>query len=364
MAGINDTLTGIDRLLAINALHTQQFEDAAPDRRSYRANHPTEIGVFKCMDGRLHLPVMTNTALGIIQPWRNIGGKFNLGWPALQPTVLEWTDYAFSKGRWCLVVTTYHFARGSEGEDREKVLHRGCKGFDYDTEAARQSSLDLKQQFDELFHGHMVYALQCGIDTDLDALLVHGEDGTVLDMGTLEDTSEENLRSQFEVHSPSMPGAIVRDLIPLLQRNASRVKQIKDAKRPVIEVEHREWILATGRGFDSLHEPNAALIIGPFDPDWDQAIATAAKLLSDNIRFNRIDPTRGLVLWASAPYRDYAAYKRRAAEVKARYLSSRAFSIIQKGFPELLPHLRTLTTTVDLNRRTLDVLDSTETQVA
>ncbi len=32
------------------------------------------------MDGRLNGSLFTGTALGIIQPCRNVGGKFNLGW--------------------------------------------------------------------------------------------------------------------------------------------------------------------------------------------------------------------------------------------------------------------------------------------
>lgn len=43
-------------------------------RRNYRHLHRTQIGCLKCMDGRLNLPVITNTPLGIIQPFRNLGG--------------------------------------------------------------------------------------------------------------------------------------------------------------------------------------------------------------------------------------------------------------------------------------------------
>jgi hypothetical protein len=42
------------------------------------------------MDGRLNLPVMTQTAVGIIQPFRNLGGKFDLGWPFFQATLETW----------------------------------------------------------------------------------------------------------------------------------------------------------------------------------------------------------------------------------------------------------------------------------
>ena len=55
----------IEFLLNHNELQSAQFCDpnVALERRLRRKIHPTEIGVFKCMDGRLNLSVMTNTPL-------------------------------------------------------------------------------------------------------------------------------------------------------------------------------------------------------------------------------------------------------------------------------------------------------------
>ena len=50
-------------------------------RDLYNAKHNTALLALKCMDGRLNLPVATNTPSGIIQPFRNLGGRFDLGWP-------------------------------------------------------------------------------------------------------------------------------------------------------------------------------------------------------------------------------------------------------------------------------------------
>jgi carbonic anhydrase len=73
---------GIQNLIDLNKEHSRLFSDpgTAAARRQYRAQHPTEIGSLKCMDGRLHLPVATKTPLGIIQPWRNVGGKFDIAY--------------------------------------------------------------------------------------------------------------------------------------------------------------------------------------------------------------------------------------------------------------------------------------------
>ena len=46
------------------------------------------------MDGRLNLALMTETPPGIVQPFRNIGGKFDLGWPYFGILMREWVDYA------------------------------------------------------------------------------------------------------------------------------------------------------------------------------------------------------------------------------------------------------------------------------
>jgi hypothetical protein len=51
-------------------------------RVTHRQAHPTEIAAFKCMDGRLDLARITMPP-GIVQPFRNVGGHFNLGWPFL-----------------------------------------------------------------------------------------------------------------------------------------------------------------------------------------------------------------------------------------------------------------------------------------
>ena len=85
------------------------------------AEHPTLVAVMKCMDGRIHIPWATQTPLGIIQPFRNLGGIFDLGWPylgeALNTTFLK----AVSKGRRVLLLITYHYSKDTP--------RRGCAGF-------------------------------------------------------------------------------------------------------------------------------------------------------------------------------------------------------------------------------------------
>jgi carbonic anhydrase len=49
--------------------------EASMARERHRARHPTAIAVLKCMDGRINIPIATNTPPGIIQPFRNLGAS-------------------------------------------------------------------------------------------------------------------------------------------------------------------------------------------------------------------------------------------------------------------------------------------------
>ena len=144
-------------------------------RKRYLATHPTAIMVLKCMDGRINLAVATRTPMGIIQPFRNLGGMFNLGWPHLGEMLTGHVMDVVSAGRRALILITYHFSRGD--------ARRGCAGFGFDTQAAIAHVLEVKAQVEYTFgaaHG-TVYPIVCGFETDEDALILHGADGLRLD---------------------------------------------------------------------------------------------------------------------------------------------------------------------------------------
>lgn len=340
--------TGTDYLLDLNARHSRAFIDLAMERRRYRGEHPTEIAALKCMDGRLHLPVMTRTAVGIIQPFRNLGGKFDLGWPFFQATLDQWAQYSISRGRHCLIFVTYHFARGD--------IHRGCRGFNYDTNAARDTAIKLKNQFERIYGKGAVVPIVCGIETDLDALILHGEDGRVIDLAEVkEGLSGLELESMLRSLYPSMPERIFKDIIPLVEGNIKHSRMIRASNRPIEDAEHKEWVLGVGRGFDWLHAINTAFIVGPFDPNLFDAIATAAVLLKGNIDDGRVTPS-GIVLMTSAAYRQIGPEYELAKE-KARFLSKFALDVIKAKVPDLVPHLNILTGCTDLNTRKFEVLE-------
>ena len=216
----------IEFLLEHNRKQSTSFcsPDATLARRQYRSVHPTEIGALKCMDGRLHLPVITNTPLGIIQPFRNIGGKFDLGWPFFGESFKGWVDYAVNRGRDCIVFVTYHWSRGD--------IHRGCRGFNYDLEATKVFTAKLTSEIEEVFGvGHVVvYPIQLGIETDVDGLVFHGK-GNPLDLSNLEETSSNFLQKELRRLYPDMKVQMLEDLMPLLLGNIEHIAEIRASNR-------------------------------------------------------------------------------------------------------------------------------------
>ncbi|MEK7639848.1 MAG: hypothetical protein AAB424_01780 [Patescibacteria group bacterium] len=320
--------------------------DVTLARRQYREIHPTEIAALKCMDGRLNLPFITHTPVGIIQPFRNIGGQFDLGWPFFGELVNDWVRYAISRGRNCVILVTYHWSAGEK--------HRGCKGFAYDTHAARVYTEKLRGQVETVFGtAHtVVYPIQVGIETDSDALVLHGVNAQVLDLATVDKTlTDEALRVQLQQLYPDMQWQMLNDLLPLLRGNLEHIAQIRAANRPIAEAEHKEQILAIGRGFDWLHLPNKALIIGPFSYNLGQPLATAAKILLDNLQAGRIPKAEGVALLTSGAYRDEAGPEKHLAVEKAKSLSLFAQETIRAEVPELMPNLHVLAGILNMNTR-------------
>src|SRR5665213_3091671 len=274
---------GIDYLLDLNDRHSRLFSSPSKqgERRLYRSQHKLEIVAYKCMDGRLNLSVMTGT-LGLITPLRNVGAKFRLGWPHFRDVVVDQYEYALREERSVLTIATYHYSRGDK--------HRGCAGFEKDTDAARAFASDLKDQHVGVFgQGKSFYTILLGIETDLDALVLHGEDeSVVVDLATVTDSSYQNIQALLGSLYPSMSKEMLEGFLPFVQGNVEHIKEVRAANRPLVDIVHREWVLAFGRGFDWFHEPNTAIIVGTFDPELRAPLATAAHLLLENLQLGRI----------------------------------------------------------------------------
>ena len=120
----------IDWLVDLSKQHSAVYctPEAYLSRKRYSTKHPTMVIALKCMDGRIHLPYATKTPLGIIKPFRNIGGMFDLGWPYLGEVLYNTVNNAIEDSQRVLMIITYHFSKGDQ--------KRGCAGFNHDCNAA------------------------------------------------------------------------------------------------------------------------------------------------------------------------------------------------------------------------------------
>ncbi|MBU0752592.1 MAG: carboxysome shell carbonic anhydrase [Gammaproteobacteria bacterium] len=322
-------------------------------RERYLAEHPTAIAVLKCMDGRINIPVATNTPVGLLMPFRNLGGMFDLGWPHLGEMLAHHVQRMVSSGRRVLFLITYHYSKGDP--------KRGCAGFNYDTEAAIAHTYQIRRQVEHIFGGAhgTVYPLVCGFETDEDTLVIHGADGHKLDLCEIPTADRGTLAPKLAALLPDMPAQMRADLLPLLHGNLDRIEQVRAQNRRgerALDIEHREWMICLGRGFDFLHTPNLALIIGPYSPNLDVPIRTAASIIGANMAAGRI-PSDGFLLLASVPY-DEIGVDRARAELKSRFLSKFAADVIAADHPELAGKMAMRTTLLDWRSRRLEALSS------
>ena len=114
-------------------------------------------------------------------------------------------------------------------------------------------------------------------------------------------------------------------------------------------------MICLGRGFDFLHTPNLALIIGPYSPDLADPLRKAAAIIENNMRAGRI-PDDGFLLLASVPY-DEIGVDRARAELKSRFLSQFAAEVIASDFGALAQKMKKCTAVLDWNSRTLERLN-------
>lgn len=344
----------IDWLFELAHRHGTAFRssEAWLARERYLSEHPTAIVVLKCMDGRINIPVATNTPTGILMPFRNLGGIFDLGWPHLGEVLSHHVLRMTSTGRRVLVLITYHWSKGSP--------RRGCAGFNYDTAAAIAHTREIRRQVEHIFGGghDTVYPLVCGFETDDEALVVHGNDSTVLDLASLSPSDETTLAPRLAALLPDMSIQMRTDLLPLLHGNLAHIASVRqqaERHERMLDIQHREWMICLGRGFDFLHTPNVALIIGPYSPDLADPLRKAAGIIEDNMNAGRI-PDDGFLLLASVPY-DEIGVDRARAELKAHFLSRFAAGVLRDEFGALAQQMFMHTAVLDWRSRSLERID-------
>lgn len=331
----------------LNRRHSKAFcsTDAQMERRRYRARHPTKIVAMQCSDGRIHIACATKTPLGIIQSVRNIGGEFRLGWPQLDEVLYQSFLRHVDQGQRCLVLVTYHYSASNPCS--------GCAGVNFNTKRAIRLATVFKQQLEDTYgRSHEVICpIICGFETDRGALVFHGDGGEVIDLSRLNPCSTEDLKLMLKSAYPSMPLEVLNDLLPLAVRNLEHIAEVKAKNRPVEAVQHKESILAVGRGFDWLYEPNRAIIVGPYNPNINEPIRKAARIIRSNLLEGRISQD-GFLLLASAIHTSDAGVEIARAKLRALEMRDVAVAVIRRCCPDVakLMHPMAVVTSLDTRR--------------
>lgn len=324
-------------LLDLNSKQSAIYSSAGStnERRAYRKIHKTEFAAFKCMDGRLNLSVYTNTPTGIIKPFRTMGGVFDLGDENLGRIVEEDIQRCIDNGKTYIPFTSYHFSKGSG--------HRGCAGHNYNTENAVRSAKRLLKQFlatycstsvEGVYNTKIVFPIMIGFETDFESLLLHSSDDKVFSVQDYLDKNESEWKKDLHEFFPKMEEKMFEGLSALISGNIAHIKEIIAEKRPIIGLQHKESVICYGRGFDWLHTPNKALIIGPYGRDQESSIIKAGGVLLDSIEKGRINPEDGLVIMTAGLFHDTGMNKNRVSQ-KSYYLHRYIKKVIEENVPDL-----------------------------
>ncbi len=309
------------RLIELNEQQSYRYTADESARRRYWAKHPTFFGCIKCMDGRVNFPLMTQTPMGLVKPFRAIGGKFQVWWPSFLGRMRHWVEKAMSIGSRNCVFVSYHYSASDH--------HLGCAGWKYDTESARKHAETLQQDLAFVF-GDQMDAVTAGVETDRDILILHGQNGDVsgeMLVGKTEEDAREMMRKAF----PIMHEQTIEDLIPLLMGNARRVAELTKQPRDLKHKDHNEQVIAVGQGFDWLAEENMALIINDADPNLAESIRVAGSLVQKNLAKM---PGKDATLITSVTYHEPGLDYRQAVG-RARGLLAFAKQVLRESQPDL-----------------------------
>ncbi|HRH32634.1 MAG TPA: carboxysome shell carbonic anhydrase [bacterium] len=280
----------VKAILQRNEEYSDKFRKSALQRRQNQEQHSTAIAAFKCMDGRVHLPILTSLPLGIIKPFRSLGGKFNLAWPYLDAKFKKWVKEQVENKKECLVLVTYHFSEGN--------ADHGCAGFGCDVEAARTYVQKFKEQIVRTYHDYprKIFPIIVGIETDSHSLLLHTDDGQIIKVSDLQDKTKEAIYIKLVDSYKNLSEQVSVDLLELVVGNIKHMKEVAYEKREAQDYEHKEWTVGFGTGFDWLHAYNTALIVGPWSPRMDQDLLTAFSIIKKNMDEGRISDDGFIVL--------------------------------------------------------------------
>jgi len=337
-----------EEILAMNERMSALFIETTPQRREYRRQHPTEFYKTLCMDGRVNLRRCCKIPFGLTTPYRNIGGRFSAGWPKFRDSLLEGYEYAHSMHVLACLLETYHFSES--GKDL------GCAGFGHNLEDAMEYLEGFLNEIKRAFP-KMIWPFLLGIETDSDALILHLEDGSKIDMRQVTNPTQSYFERILTQRCRSYPDQILMDIIPFLMGNIEHQEDLKrQGGRPTKAKRHNERCLGLGQGFDWNDKDNFMLILGPCDPALDKAIVRAAEIIENNLRgedgeVDEEERSKGGILLVSTPFRGRKLWQRPSAVEQSRYLTRLALDSIQNNLPSMAGYFVPLVGVLDQDTR-------------
>ncbi len=327
----------LHNLVEINKDYCHRFRSQAQILKKYKLKHPTKIMIFKCMDGRIAFPTFTETPLGFLRNFRNLGGQFNFGWKGLKAALTDAVWKSHEEGRGTLAIITYHYSKGDP--------KRGCAGHKCNIEASINGAMAFKKQIKNAYNGlpYRFFPIIVGIETDEESLQFHNGDGDSFNLATLhEEITEEEMFEKLLSLYEYIPGDILADLIPLLMGNMKHIKKIRNSNRQITDLEHGEWIVGAGgaTAYDWLHVPNAAILVGQYNPNIERPIKEALGVIRKNW-----EPGKKFLYMSAASYGGSNHAQLVIPEVK--YYSRIIRETADKFFPELIPDMHRVRALVD-----------------
>jgi hypothetical protein len=316
--GKNESL--VLELLAYNTKQSKEFVRLEEDRKRLVRAHPTKIIAFVCMDGRINFPLIAGLPFGVVSSFRSLGGIFDFGNSCFLETLKKSVRSSLLERRDCLLVATYHFSKGEK--------YRGCKAWNYNTEAAKLGAEKLCAELEKTFASvkDKVYPVVLGIETDEDRFVI--PDGVSL---------------------AKFPCAMQKDIGFILAENRKHVQNLP--KRTEKEMQHSENIIAVGLGFDWIHLYNRALIIGPWRDDMETEIVSASEIVLSNLKEGRTAEDIGAVLLCGAVSQNTTRAGLALAEKETKTLAERCQKTIASRVPEIIPYLQVFAGTTNPKTR-------------
>lgn len=336
----------VSNLIAINKNYCQEFRRQAQMLNAYALKHPTTIMVFKCMDGRILFSSFTETPLGYLRNFRNLGGQFNMGWKGLKEALTNTVQKNHDEGRGCLAIITYHYSKGDP--------KRGCAGYKYNVKASMDGAMQFKKQIKDAYRElpYHIFPIVVGIETDEESLKFHNGNGSFLDLATIDPgiTDDEMFNRLIDLYD-YIPGNALADLNPLLMGNVRHTNKVKSSERPIAEMEHGEWLVGAGgaSAYEWLHVPNTALLVGQYNPNIERPIAEALHVIRDSWK-----PGKKFLYMSAASYGGNNHAQLVMPEV--RYYSRMIKETAEKFYPELLPDMYPVRALVDSYTQQLKIV--------